>query len=100
MRELEALTGLVLAAIILAAAARRVGAPYPVFLALGGAILAFVQARRRSPCCLSSPWRSSWHPYCSTPRMTHRHETSRTTGYRSQVWSFLPSASQLLPSRW
>jgi Na+/H+ antiporter len=42
MRELEALTGLVLAAVILAAAARRVGAPYPVFLAVGGGILAFV----------------------------------------------------------
>ena len=42
MRELEALIGLVLAAVILAAAARRVGAPYPVFLALGGAILAFI----------------------------------------------------------
>jgi Na+/H+ antiporter len=42
MRELETLVGLVLAAVILAAAARRVGAPYPAFLALGGAILAFV----------------------------------------------------------
>ena len=42
MRELEVLVGLILAAILLAAAARRVGAPYPVFLALGGAILAFV----------------------------------------------------------
>src|SRR6476659_5245772 len=42
MRELEVLIGLVLAAIMLAAVARRVGAPYPVFLALGGAILAFV----------------------------------------------------------
>src|SRR6266853_4472465 len=42
MRELEVLIGLVLAATILAAAARRVGAPYPVFLAVGGAILAFV----------------------------------------------------------
>ena len=42
MRELEVLVGLVLAATILAAAARRVGAPYPVFLAIGGAILAFV----------------------------------------------------------
>jgi Na+/H+ antiporter len=30
------------AAVILAAAARRVGAPYPVFLALGGALLAFL----------------------------------------------------------
>src|SRR5260370_41185570 len=42
MRNFEELVGLVLAAVILAAAARRVGAPYPVFLALGGAILAFV----------------------------------------------------------
>jgi CPA1 family monovalent cation:H+ antiporter len=42
MRELEVFTGLVLAAVILAAVARRIGAPYPVFLALGGATLAFV----------------------------------------------------------
>src|SRR5919201_613558 len=42
MRELEGLVGLVLAAVILAAAARRVGAPYPVFLALGGSLLAFL----------------------------------------------------------
>jgi CPA1 family monovalent cation:H+ antiporter len=42
MRELETIIGLLLAAVLLAAAARRVGAPYPVFLALGGALLAFV----------------------------------------------------------
>src|ERR1700746_1505893 len=42
MRELEQILGLFLAAVILAAAARRVGAPYPVFLALGGALLAFL----------------------------------------------------------
>ena len=42
MRELEVLIALVLAGVVLAAAARRVGAPYPVFLALGGAILAFI----------------------------------------------------------
>ena len=42
MRELEQLLGLFVAAVILAAVARRVGAPYPVFLALGGALLAFV----------------------------------------------------------
>src|SRR4030095_15202309 len=42
MRELETLLGLVIAAVILAALARRVGAPYPVFLALGGVTLAFV----------------------------------------------------------
>lgn len=40
MRELEVLLVMVLAAVILAAFARRVGAPYPVFLALGGALLA------------------------------------------------------------
>jgi len=42
MRELEQLLLLFGAAVVLAAAARRVGAPYPVFLALGGALLAFV----------------------------------------------------------
>jgi monovalent cation/hydrogen antiporter len=42
MNALETLIGLVLAAVALAAAARRVGAPYPVFLAIGGAILAFI----------------------------------------------------------
>ena len=42
MRELEHLLGLFIAAVILAAAARRAGAPYPVFLALGGALLAFM----------------------------------------------------------
>ena len=42
MGELEQLLGLFVAALILAAAARRVGAPYPVFLALGGALLALL----------------------------------------------------------
>src|SRR5262245_8422037 len=42
MKELEVLIGLVLAATMLAAVARRVGAPYPAFLALGGALLALV----------------------------------------------------------
>ena len=42
MGEFEALVGLLLAAVMLAAVARKVGAPYPAFLALGGAILAFV----------------------------------------------------------
>ena len=42
MRELEQLLGLFVAGVILAAGARRVGAPYPVFLALGGALLAFL----------------------------------------------------------
>ena len=42
MSELEQLLGLFVAAVILAGGARCVGAPYPVFLALGGALLAFV----------------------------------------------------------
>jgi len=42
MRELELVLGLFVAGVILAAAARRVGAPYPVFLAVGGALLAFL----------------------------------------------------------
>jgi CPA1 family monovalent cation:H+ antiporter len=42
MRELEQVLALFVAAVVLAAAARRVGAPYPVFLAVGGALLALV----------------------------------------------------------
>src|SRR5262252_3801768 len=42
MRELEQILALFVAAVLLAAVARRVGAPYPVFLALGGALLAFL----------------------------------------------------------
>jgi monovalent cation/hydrogen antiporter len=42
MHELEQILGLFVAAVVLAALARRVGAPYPVFLALGGAALAFL----------------------------------------------------------
>src|SRR5215218_58460 len=42
MKSLEQILVLFLAAVILASAARRLGAPYPVFLALGGALLAFV----------------------------------------------------------
>jgi monovalent cation/hydrogen antiporter len=44
MRELEQLLTLFVAAAILAAGARRLGAPYPVFLAIGGAVLAFLPA--------------------------------------------------------
>src|SRR3954466_9691 len=42
MKELAELLALFVAAVILAGAARRVGAPYPVFLAIGGALLAFL----------------------------------------------------------
>jgi CPA1 family monovalent cation:H+ antiporter len=42
MHEFETLLGLLLVAITLAAVARRIGAPYPALLAVGGAVLAFV----------------------------------------------------------
>ena len=42
MAQLEQILGLFVAAVVLAALARRAGAPYPVFLAVGGAVLAFV----------------------------------------------------------
>lgn len=42
MHELEQVLALFAAAVLLAAMARRAGAPYPAFLALGGALLAFV----------------------------------------------------------
>ena len=42
MRELEEVLAIFVAAMLLAAAARRVGAPYPVFLAIGGALLGFI----------------------------------------------------------
>src|SRR6476469_4993737 len=42
MESLEQLIVLFLAAVLLASAARRIGAPYPVFLAVGGALLAFL----------------------------------------------------------
>src|SRR5690242_15596622 len=42
VHTLEQTILLLIAAMALAAAARRVGAPYPVFLAVGGALLAFL----------------------------------------------------------
>src|SRR5881397_1618333 len=42
MTGFESLLGVLLVAVLFAALARRVGAPYPAFLALGGAALAFL----------------------------------------------------------
>src|SRR3982750_1472968 len=42
MHELEQILAIFVAAVLLAGAARRAGAPYPAFLAVGGALLAFV----------------------------------------------------------
>jgi monovalent cation/hydrogen antiporter len=44
MHALEQLLGLFVVAVLLAAAARRFGAPYPVFLALGGVLVALMPA--------------------------------------------------------
>jgi CPA1 family monovalent cation:H+ antiporter len=42
MHQFEQILAVFAVAVLLAAAARRVGAPYPAFLALGGALLAFI----------------------------------------------------------
>ena len=42
METFKRVIGLFVVAVTLAAVARRVGAPYPVFLALGGAVLAIL----------------------------------------------------------
>src|SRR5215468_11868639 len=42
MSQFETLIGVLLAAVLLAALARKIGAPYPAFLALVGAVLAFL----------------------------------------------------------
>jgi monovalent cation/hydrogen antiporter len=47
MTGFGSLLGVLLVAVLLAAVARRVGAPYPAFLALGGAVLAFVPGAPR-----------------------------------------------------
>ncbi|HTR02961.1 MAG TPA: sodium:proton antiporter [Thermoanaerobaculia bacterium] len=47
MTEFEGLLGVLLVAVLLAAAARRVGAPYPAFLAIGGALLALIPGAPR-----------------------------------------------------
>ena len=44
MTTFEWIIGLLLAAVVLSALARRLGIPYPTFLAAGGALLAFVPA--------------------------------------------------------
>ena len=47
MAAFESLLTVLLVAVVLAAIARKVGAPYPAFLALGGAVLAFLPGAPR-----------------------------------------------------
>src|SRR5580693_2387600 len=94
MGEFEQLLGLFVVAVILAAGARRVGAPYPVFLALGGARWRFFRGRPRSASLPSLRWRSSSHPYCSMRLTTRRSEISGTIGRRSPAWLYSRSDSR------
>jgi CPA1 family monovalent cation:H+ antiporter len=87
MKELEVLVGLILAATLLAAVARRVGAPYPVFLAIGGALLALVPGAptftvlpELALALFVAPIRST-RPDDASPRI------SGTTGLPSPAWS-------------
>ena len=54
MATFEWIIVLLLGAALLAALARRLGAPYPTFLALGGALLAFV------PAAPTGRWTRTW----------------------------------------
>src|SRR6187549_158745 len=47
MSAFASLLAVLLIAVFMASVARRVGAPYPAFLALGGAVLAFVPGAPR-----------------------------------------------------
>ena len=72
MSAFETLVGLLLAAVALAALARRVGAPYPAFLAIGGAVLAFIPGAPISQFRPISRWRCSSRRSCSTRPSTRR----------------------------
>ena len=90
MRGLEELLALFLAAVALASAARRFGAPYPVFLALGGAVLAFVPGAPSFTVPPELALALFVAPSCSMPRSMPRCETSATTGRRSPASSSVP----------
>ena len=81
MRQFELILSVFVAAVLLAAAARRVGAPYPAFLALGGALLAFVPGVPSLTLPPNSRSRCSSLRSCSMPPTTHRCATCETTGH-------------------
>lgn len=78
MHQLEQLLGLFVTAVILAAGARRVGAPYPVFLAVGGALLAFVPAAPSFSFLPSLRWPCSWHPAIKDIRVVETIKEGKT----------------------
>ena len=59
MSEFETLIGLLFAAVVLAALARKVGAPYPAFLALGGVVLVVEPASLVAVISARSVWPTS-----------------------------------------
>ena len=80
MRELEQLLSLFVAAVILAGGARRVGAPYPAFLAVGGANILPGSGRQPG----SRPGTRVARPLVDRPRAARadRHHSS----VRQHVW--------------
>ncbi len=83
MHALEWFIGLLLGAMLLSALARRLGVPYPTFLALGGIVIAFLP---NSPNWTLDPdlalalfVRSGC---CSTPPSIPRRAICGTTGCR------------------
>ena len=87
MSGLERLLVLFLAAVALAAAARRAGAPYPVFLALGGALLALRAGGPR----FTLPPELALALFVAPVLLDAAYDASlrdlRTTGFRSAAWS-------------
>ena len=102
MGQLEQLLVLFVAAVILAAVARRVGAPYPAFLALGGAATAAVAVIAHAV-VPALPWAAAALGaivvtiFCRTPCAYETASTSRSTRracggaaislFRSHSWS-------------
>ena len=98
MKEFEQLLGLFVAAVVLAAAARRVGAPYPVFLALGGALLAFLPGAPS----FTVPPELALALFVAPVLLDAAYDASLrdlgTTGRRSPGWSSSRSGSPPPPS--
>ena len=86
MLGLEELLGLFVAAVILAAAARRIGAPYPVFLAVGGAILALLPIHTSFTLPPELALALFVAPSCSMPPTIRPFEICATTGCPSRAW--------------
>ena len=82
MATFEAILLLLLGAVAVTALARRLNAPFPVFLALAGAGLALAPLDARSGWTPSWRWPCSSRPCCSTPPTTPPCATCAPTGGR------------------